>query len=339
MIGTLARKSGTRTAYALVITLGVALTAGGAYAVRVKSDLTPTANGAGAKGRASLSLRNGARGQFRITAKHVQGGKSYDLVVGGVKVGALSTSTRGNGRAAFSTSPSGKKSLLGFDPRGQTLLVRDAQSGEDVLVGDVPDDSPDAGACCLADGSGEGEVECEDLSAADCTAAGGTPQTGLSSCLPDPCGGTSSDGITAVCCINTTHDDGTETDCEDWSAAACAAAGGTMVQASSCDGNPCQPAAPVDRVACCVAQGDENECEVMSTAACTAVGGTANAAATCDPNPCPVVPSGDTSACCVAAANPGDPAECEDLSAADCATAGGSAPADGSTVCDPNPCL
>jgi hypothetical protein len=56
-------------------------------------------------------------------------------------------------------NPRGKNGLLGFDPRGADVLIRNA-SGEDVLFGAVPaaDSNNDAGniVCYIPDDSGTG---------------------------------------------------------------------------------------------------------------------------------------------------------------------------------------
>jgi hypothetical protein len=351
------RKLVLRAAGVVVITTALTLVgaaARGMFAAgagRVNTQLAATGAASSASGRASLNLRAATKGRFMLWARHLRSGGSYDVIVGGVKVGAIQTNRIGSGLASFSTTPRGKTALLGFDPRGSTLLVRDSSTGTDDLVGSIPDDNPGAGACCLT--NSHGEVECEDLSPTDCTTAGGTTpmitnpdgsQIPVTSCLPDPCGSTQPPSTSTVCCINSTHDDGTETECEDDAESDCATRGGTMVQAPSCDPNPCQPAPPVNVSACCKQDsGDssETECEVMSGDACIADGGTPNAATSCDPNPCPApTPAPGTSACCIP--QTGDDStealECEDLSADACTQAGGSPPANGSTSCDPNPC-
>jgi hypothetical protein len=149
----------------------------------------------------------------------------------------------------------------------------------------------------------EGETECEDISADACTAAGGSVAASAS-CLPDPCSSTPPSGA-SVCCTNQTHDDASESECEDdISDADCASAGGLVVQGASCEANPCQATPPPDVFACCTAHsgdgGDDDgdgeesahksggglECEVRSADACAAKGGTTTAATSCDPNPC-----------------------------------------------------
>jgi len=145
------------------------LAAGVSEAKRVQIDLTANGGG-GARGRASVAAR-GSKGHFEVKVRGLEASADYDLVVGGIKVAAIHTSGRGAGTARFSTRPRGVKLMLGFDPRGEAIEVRDL-SGFDVLNGVVPlgsDDAPD-GICCIPDDSG---AECEDRSersSGDCRA-------------------------------------------------------------------------------------------------------------------------------------------------------------------------
>jgi len=279
------------------------LTAASALATsdaKVDSKLTPTANASTARGKAQLRLKSGKAGKFAVHAGRLAPGHTFDVVVGGVKVGSFQTNAGGGGRKRFSTAPHGSESVLGFDPRGMSVTVRDAQSGDDDLVTDIPDDNPGDGACCLT--NGDGETECEDIAADACTTAGGTVAASAS-CLPDPCAA-APPSTSTVCCTNQTHDDESESECEDEiSDAACAAAGGLVVQATSCDPNPCQATPPPNVFACCTGDsggdsGDRGgdsaesshggglECEVKSADACAADGGTTTAATSCTPDPC-----------------------------------------------------
>ncbi|HSP99388.1 MAG TPA: hypothetical protein VL049_19370 [Candidatus Dormibacteraeota bacterium] len=272
------------------------LYAAGGHPARVKLGLAATSAAPTARGKSRLTVRGSKHGKFAVVANHLGPNKTYDLVVGGVKVGVIKTSAGGSGRASFKTTPGTRDALLGFDPRGSQVLVRDEDNGDDVLVGDMPDSDPTETACCLADGQ-DGETECEDMTPDACTAAGGTPigvpgGTAAASCLPDPCATTPPDGQEIVCCTNATHDDESEAECEDVSTEAeCSALGGTVVQGTSCDANPCQATPPTSVAACCVSHsGDggtsETECEGLSAEACTALGGTAPGGASCDPDPC-----------------------------------------------------
>jgi hypothetical protein len=227
--------------------------------------------------------------------------------------------------------------LLGTDPSGQTIAVRDDQ-GDDDLEGDMPDDNQGGTdvACCVP---GDNESECEEETAADCTAAGGTAP-GASSCIPNPCRSTGG-GSTVVCCIANSAagafvDDDPELECEDGgSAADCAQAGGTVVQATSCDPNPCAPVPPPQIVVCCVTDGEESECEEVTPDHCTAAGWTVSSATACDPDPCTTSttePPSDIRCC-----RPNDGGtQCDEESPAECAADQGVNM--GAGTCDPNPC-
>lgn len=286
------------TAAAIIAAAGSLYAVGGRGA-KVAQRLAATSAAPTAHGKAKLVVHSSKHGKFAIVASRLAPSKTYDVIVGGVKVGAINTTAGGSGRALFKTQPRSKDALLGFDPRGAQVLVRDAEDGEDVLAGDLPSDDAGNVACCLTDN--EGETECEDLSAADCTAAGGMPigepgGTAAASCLPDPCNGAPPPEHQIVCCTNATHDDESEAECEEVSTeAACAAAGGMVVQAASCDAHPCQVTPPANVVACCVAEdgGSDSECKAISSEACTAIGGTVSTAASCHPDPCGGSSGGD----------------------------------------------
>ena len=277
---------------AVLISAGALYAAGGQH-TKVKQTLTATSVAPAARGKARLLVKSSKDGRFAVVATHLARNATYALLVGGVKVGAIQTTGGGSGRASFRTVPRAKDALLGFDPRGTQVIVRDEDDGEDVLVADIPADDPAAVACCLSEGGDEGEVECEDLSSDECVAAGGTVQA-VDSCLPNPCATTPGENEELVCCTNETHDDENEAECEDVATSAeCAAMGGIIVEATSCDSNPCGAAPPADRAACCVPDDDgggEIDCEVLSPETCAAQGGTGvgsgTAAATCSGDPC-----------------------------------------------------
>jgi len=308
----------------------------------VKGPLAPTSALTGASGKTRLSLHTrkhkgalGTRGNFSVSARQLAPNTSYDLIVGGAKVGALHTNRGGNGSASFGTAPRGKKALLGVDPRGKTVLLRDpAGSGTDVLVGTISDDTTGSQACCTTDS--EGETECEDVDpdpvtgALTCNGTIPTDATGapITSCLPDPCNASepppnppSGPGTTTVCCILDSHDaEASQTECED-SLGECAGNGGALVQVQL-------PATFVE--------GD-NPCD-LTPDPCQSVPGT------------PPPPGSPPSLCCVpqTGSDPGEsePPDCEDLSADACAAIGGTQPTNG--ACDytdpsgvpaPVPCL
>jgi hypothetical protein len=251
---------------------------------KIRQTLTATVHAPGASGVARLLLRTPSTGKFTVKARRLPGSKTFDVVVNKVKVGTLKTGPSGNGTAKFSNPAAGHTAALGFDPRGAQIAIRDEETGDDDLDTDMPDDNPDSAiGCCVG-------TECEDETAAECTAHGGTP-TPSGGCLPDPCNG-NPPPPTTVCCRTTSAggafvDDDPENECEDdVSSAECAAQGGMVVQATSCEPNPCQPTPPPNLVICCVPDGGESECEHITADECTATGGTVNSGTSCDPDPC-----------------------------------------------------
>jgi hypothetical protein len=300
------------------LVIGTAGLVGASSKANLTQPLAPTSGFAGASGKASLSLHaqkhkgaKGTKGNFAVTANHLPQNSTYDLIVGGAKVGTLHTNGGGNGSAAFSTVPRGKRSLLGFDPRGRTVLLRDATgTGTDVLVGTVPDDTTGSQACCTT--GSDGETECEDVNpdpvtgAVTCNGTIPADATGapITSCMPDPCNSSappptpgSGSGTSTVCCILDTQDaEATQTQCDD-SLGECAANGGALVQVQL-------PA---------TFQEGDNPCD-LTPDPCQSV-------PTVSPTPDPIPPL-----CCVphTSSNPSEaePPECEDLSADACAILG-----------------
>ena len=283
----MAKRIGSAMAVAMAM---AALLLGGAdaanAAAHMKQSLHATSYAPRARGNAKLTLRS-SKGLFSITARRLSSGASYDVVVAGIKVGSLATNANGKGKVVFQAPKRGHRGLLGFDPRGRSLAVRD-HDGHDVLDGDMPDDSSDPGkvACCLPDDDG---VECDDRKPGDCLDDGGTVSS-ATGCFPDPCA-TPPTGTSVCCTIDSTCgafvDDDPEVGCHtDLSAADCAEEHGTVVEAASCDPNPCTPVPPVQLVTCCVPEDDEVECQFRTAERCAKKGGTVVAAASCAPNPC-----------------------------------------------------
>ena len=320
-------RMGSRGVVGLAIAAGVILAglgtlyALGGHTTHVKQNLTATSTAPNAHGKAKLVVHGSKKGKFTIIATHLQGGKQYDVVVGGIKVGQMQTNTGGSGIVHFSTTPGSKDTLLGFDPRGAVVSVRADDTGDDDLVGNMPDDNNGTLiACCLPQGDNsqgdeqggsQGNTECEELTAAECMAEGGTPgipagtaAAGMpagtaASCLPNPCSTTPPPGGRVVCCTNATGDDESEAQCTEVATQAdCAEMNGSVVQATSCDADPCAAPPPTNLTACCVTHSDdgetETECEVLSSSTCTALSGMPVSGTTCEPNPCPT-PSGTPS--------------------------------------------
>ena len=113
------------------------------------------------------------------------------------------------------------------------------------------------------------------------------------SCAPNPCAPTPPAQGDVVCCVPDHGGDG-PAECEDRTAAACTAAGGTVSDATSCNPDPCNAGAPpVTNIACCVPDNSGAECEDRTPDACAAEGGTPAASGTCVPDPCGAAASQD----------------------------------------------
>jgi len=135
------------------------------------------------------------------------------------------------------------------------------------------------------------------------------------------------------CCLP--DDSGPE--CEDRTAAECAAEGGIDMGPGSCLPDPCDVSAPAPGtdVVCCLPDDSGPECEDRTPAQCAALGGINLGAGACVPNPCtPVGPAPGTDVRCCLPDDSGP--ECEGRTAAECQALGGVNIGTGS--CLPNPC-
>lgn len=289
-----------RAAKALTLAAGLAsaLLPGAALAKDSSSGkadvrLVSTGIDADAIGRAKLKVGSADDGRFELRASGLDAGGTYDLVVSGVSIGTLAADTDGRARARFRSRPrSSSDRLLGFDPRGSVLVVRDA-SGQDILAGDLPTGTSNASddskiVCCIPDDSG---TECEDRTSEECVLQGGTVST-ATTCLPNPCDTAvvpTEDDV--ICCLP--DDSGPE--CEDRTVAECSAGGGIVVQANSCLDNPCAAVPALDTYTrCCTADDSGNECEARLPSECMARGGVDIGAGVCAIDSCDgiVVPTG-----------------------------------------------
>ncbi len=251
-----------------------------------KLDLSSTGLDDDARGQAKVKVRGSSDGRFEIKATKLAGNEVFEIVVNDIRVGDLTSDSRGKARASFRSNPRpGKDDFLGFDPRGATVILRDG-GGLDLLAGVIPSGSSSGSgddndiACCLPDDSG---VECEDRTADECLAEGGT-NTGVASCLPNPCAGVvPPGGADIVCCLP--DDSGPE--CEDRTIEECAIGGGVVVEADSCLENPCaaMPSADPD-TRCCLPDDSGPECEDRTPAECLAQGGVNIGAGVCSIDAC-----------------------------------------------------
>jgi hypothetical protein len=271
------------TVMVLVAAAAAAVAVDAMAKTKIRQTLTATPHAPGASGVAKLLLHTPSKGKFTVRARHLPGGKTFEVIVNKVKVGTLRTGAGGNDAARFTTAVAGRAAVLGFDPRGAQIAIRDEETGDDDLEANMPDDDRDSAiGCCVGN-------ECEDETAAECAAHGGKP-TLAGGCLPDPCS-TNPPPPKTVCCRTTSAggafmDDDPENECDDDSSAKCAAKGGVVVQATSCEPNPCQPTPPPQLVICCVPDEDESECEHVTADHCKAAGGTVSSATSCEHDPC-----------------------------------------------------
>jgi hypothetical protein len=317
---------------------GVAAHRTDARSITIVQNLSATGVDADASGQVQARIinpRGGMRAKLDLKARQLDRNATYRVLLNGVPIGTLTTNPGGSGRARFSSQPRRRDQLLGADPRGTQIEVRNSD-GVDVLDTTVPNDGTDPTKihCCIAQsGESNQQPECEDLPPQACTDAGGSDST-ATSCLPNPCEGATvpppQDNV--VCC--TPEDDGAE--CEMRSAASCSKHQGIAVDATSCDANPCTSTTPANpaTVQCCVTDEEETECKQRTLDQCTAQGGLSQGAGTCHPNPCTSTPPTDQVRCCLPTDSGGT--ECEQRTADQCQTQGGSSAGPGS--CDASSC-
>jgi hypothetical protein len=114
-------------------------------------------------------------------------------------------------------------------------------------------------------------------------AQGGTVSE-ATSCLPNPCAGTTpTAGRDVICCIP--DDSGPE--CEDRTVDECAVQGGIVVEGNSCLPNPCTATTPGDPdIRCCLPDDSGTECEDRTPEECVAQGGIDIGPGMCTPNAC-----------------------------------------------------
>ena len=177
-----------RTAGALA--LGVLMTLGAvpaqAKSTHISQDMVATGADADARGELKLQIRDtrrGLRGRLEVKARRLEAEQEYQIEIEGVRIGSFTTRRNGSGKARFDTRPKPGQQLLGVDPRGKLAELVSPQ-GATVLQTSVATRGVDASKvrCCIPDDSGP---ECEDRTAAECSAAGGV-DLGPGSSPPEP---------------------------------------------------------------------------------------------------------------------------------------------------------
>jgi len=264
-----------------------------ARSIRAKQELERTGIDPDARGKVAVKIksrRGELEGELEIKVQRLDGGATFEVVLDGVRIGNLTTTPRGTGKARFRTRQRRDDQLLGADPRGLPLAVRN-DAGDAVLDADLVATALDGSdvRCCIPDDSGP---ECEDRTVEECALAGGV-DLGPGSCLPNPCddGTPPAPGDDIVCCLP--DDSGPE--CEDRTPAQCSAQGGINLGPGTCVPNPCTATTPSvpGTVQCCLPDDSGTECEDRTDTECTAQGGVTVGTGLCVPGACDgVVPPG-----------------------------------------------
>ncbi len=277
----------TATALALGGLMLLGPVAAGAASIRIAQGLGVTGADDDASGEVKLVIRDsrkGLRGKMEVKARGLEPESRYEIEIEGVRIGSLTTRRNGAGKAKFDSKPKPGKQLLGVDPRGKRAEVVSGQ-GATVLQTAVSGGTldPNKVRCCLPDDSGP---ECEDRTAAECSAQGGV-DLGPGSCLPNPCSGPTpppEPEDDAACCLP--DDSGPE--CEDRTPSECSAQGGINIGPGACLPNPCAgPTPPPDAdIRCCLPDDAGPECEDRTAAECSVLGGVNIGAGVCAPGAC-----------------------------------------------------
>lgn len=175
--------------------------------------------------------------------------------------------------------------------------------------------------------------ECEDRTVEECATLGGVDRGPAEQCSAALCADLPPADGHGICCLP--NQAGDEIECEDRTASACVAAGGTVKTAGTvCAVDTCADILPPNPdVRCCVPSGGESECEDRNAAQCAAAGGVNKGPGVCAPDTCDDVAAPDIQ-CCVTQGN--DRVDCEDRTAEECANRGGVNM--GAGDCDPDPC-
>lgn len=110
------------------VVAGVALVtslAGAGPSLKISAPLVATSAAPRAVGRAQVALKGTSTGKLEVVARRLAPDTTFDVVLGGVKVAQLNTSGSGRGKVRLRSRPHGHDRLLGFDPRGNDIVVRD----------------------------------------------------------------------------------------------------------------------------------------------------------------------------------------------------------------------
>jgi hypothetical protein len=99
-----------------------------------KVDLSRVGGPSNAKGDARFRVREACDSDLRVQVENVPSG-DYPIFVGGVERGVIGVAA-GQGEIEFDNTPAIDEQCLTFDPRGQTIEIR--QNGSTILTVNFP---------------------------------------------------------------------------------------------------------------------------------------------------------------------------------------------------------
>src|SRR5262249_51423046 len=152
------RKSTTIVLAVLALgTVSMLATDARAHSEKEAGSLASTGVDPDARGKVKLTVKNLTDGRLDIKVQKLDPDATFDVLVDGVAVGQFTTTGGGTGSIRFRSRPrSPHDQLLGFDPRGALLVVRNA-AGQDVLAVQLSDSGSVGGGdviCCIPDDEG-----------------------------------------------------------------------------------------------------------------------------------------------------------------------------------------
>src|SRR5262245_29877736 len=163
-------KKSTNIAFAVLTVVGLSMLAGNAGARTEKEvgSLASTGVDPDARGKGKLAVRNLSDGKLDIKGQTLDPDSTFDGPGARVLGGQVMTTGGGSGRIRFRSWPrSSHDELLGFDPRGALVVIRNA-AGQAVLAVQLADSGAVGGGdviCCIPDDTGP---ECEDRTLDEC---------------------------------------------------------------------------------------------------------------------------------------------------------------------------
>src|SRR5207253_2294848 len=138
-----------------------------------------------------------------VVVRKLDSATTYDVTVGGVRAGTLTTNAAGNARARFRTRPRAQEQFLAVDPRANTNGVRPPRRlGEHRERDDEDRPVPELVRCCIPEDNDADDIDCRQRTEEQCAAQGGM-SIGAGSCDHNPCRGVTT--TTTVATTTTTE--------------------------------------------------------------------------------------------------------------------------------------